>query len=155
MAEYLTTTADLTAVADAIRTKGGTAKQLVYPSGFVSAIQAIKTDAVESLEWHQCPELVRNYLANVVYDPADYSTSQIANYAPAEAVVSNYKPIGQEAGVQRTTTKCRTSSRPLPERTRRERSSRWMHCAGFARATTPQKRGMYAIWEVGPAMEAR
>lgn len=98
MAEYLTNTADLTAVADAIRAKGGTSKQLVYPSGFVSAIQAIKTDAVESLEWHQCPELVRNYLANVTYDPNDYSTSQIANYAPATAAVSNYKPIGQEAG---------------------------------------------------------
>ena len=98
MAEYLTNTADLTAVADAIRAKGGTSKQLVYPSGFVSAIQAIKTDAVESLEWHQCPELVRNYLANVTYDTNDYSTSQIANYAPATAVVSNYKPIGQEAG---------------------------------------------------------
>lgn len=54
--------------------------------------------AVEALEWHQCPELVRNYLANVTYNPADYSTSQIANYAPATAVVSNYKPIGQEAG---------------------------------------------------------
>lgn len=54
--------------------------------------------AVEALEWHQCPELVRNYLANVVYDPADYSISQIASYAPATAVVSNYKPIGQEAG---------------------------------------------------------
>lgn len=54
--------------------------------------------AVEALEWHQCPELVRNYLANVTYNPNDYSTSQIANYAPVTAVVSNYKPIGQEAG---------------------------------------------------------
>lgn len=54
--------------------------------------------AVESIEWHQCPELVRNYLENVTYNPADYSTSQIANYAPATAAVSNYKPIGQEAG---------------------------------------------------------
>lgn len=98
MAEYLTNTADLTAVANAIRAKGGTAKQLVYPSGFVSAIQAIKTDAVESIEWHQCPQAVRNYLANVTYNPNDYSTSQIADYAPAEAVVGNYKPIGQEAG---------------------------------------------------------
>ena len=53
---------------------------------------------VEALEWHQCPELVRNYLANVTYNPNDYSTSQIASYAPATAVVSNYKPIGQEAG---------------------------------------------------------
>ena len=98
MAEYLTNTADLTAVADAIRAKGGTAAQLVYPSGFVSAIQAIETGAVEVLEWHQCPELVRNYLENVTYNPADYSTSQIVNYAPATAAVSNYKPIGQEAG---------------------------------------------------------
>lgn len=54
--------------------------------------------AVENVEWHQCPEAVRNYLANVTYDPSDYSTSQIANYAPATAVVSNYKPIGQTAG---------------------------------------------------------
>lgn len=33
--------ADLTAVADAIRTKGGTDAQLAFPSGFVSAVQAI------------------------------------------------------------------------------------------------------------------
>lgn len=55
MAEYLTNTADLTAVADAIRAKGGTSAQLVYPSGFVSAIQAIQTGggggANELLEW--------------------------------------------------------------------------------------------------------
>ena len=43
MAEYLTNTTDLTAVADAIRTKGGTSAPLVYPSGFVSAIQSIDT----------------------------------------------------------------------------------------------------------------
>ena len=98
MAEYLTNTADLTAVANAIRAKGGTSAQLIYPDGFVSAIQAIKTDAVKTLEWNQCPQAVRNYLTNVTYDPNDYSVSRIANYAPAEAVVSNYKPIGQEAG---------------------------------------------------------
>ena len=49
MAEYLTNTADLTAVADAIRVKGGTAAQLVYPSGFVSAIQAIETGVTPQL----------------------------------------------------------------------------------------------------------
>ena len=49
MAEYLTNTADLTAVDDAIRAKGGTAAQLVYPSGFVSAIQAIQTGAMMQL----------------------------------------------------------------------------------------------------------
>ena len=45
MAEYLTNTADLTAVANAIREKGGTSEQLAYPTGFVSAIQAIQTGA--------------------------------------------------------------------------------------------------------------
>ena len=41
--------ADLTAVADAIRAKGGTSAQLIYPSGFVSAIQAIPTGIVPQL----------------------------------------------------------------------------------------------------------
>jgi len=41
MAEYLTKTEHLKAVADAIRAKGGTSAPLAYPSGFVSAIQAI------------------------------------------------------------------------------------------------------------------
>lgn len=35
--------ADLTAVADAIRTKGGTSAQLAFPDEFVSAMQAIQT----------------------------------------------------------------------------------------------------------------
>ena len=34
--------ADLTTVADAIRTKGGTQAQLAFPAGFVSAVQAIE-----------------------------------------------------------------------------------------------------------------
>lgn len=43
MAEYLTNTTDLTKVASAIREKGGTSDPLVYPDGFVSAVQAIQT----------------------------------------------------------------------------------------------------------------
>ena len=43
MAEYLTNTTDLTRVASAIREKGGTSDPLVYPDGFVTAIQAIQT----------------------------------------------------------------------------------------------------------------
>ena len=43
MAEYLTNTTDLTKVASAIREKGGTFDPLVYPDGFVIAIQAIQT----------------------------------------------------------------------------------------------------------------
>lgn len=41
MANYLTNDTDLGAVADAIRTKGGTSGQLAFPQGFVDAIDAI------------------------------------------------------------------------------------------------------------------
>lgn len=37
--EYTTTASELTSIADAIRTKGGTSASLVYPTGFVSAIE--------------------------------------------------------------------------------------------------------------------
>ena len=41
---------DLTSVANAIRTKGGTSAQLAFPAGFVSAIQAIPTGGGGSAE---------------------------------------------------------------------------------------------------------
>ena len=50
------------------------------------------------VEWHQCPEAVRNYLASVTYDSSDYTNSQIANYAPATHVTANTKPIGKTVG---------------------------------------------------------
>lgn len=43
MANYIATDTDLTAVADAIRSKGGTSAQLAFPADFVQAIEAIKT----------------------------------------------------------------------------------------------------------------
>lgn len=50
MAEYLTNTTDLTKVASAIREKGGTTAQLIYPDGFVTAIQGIETGV--SVQWY-------------------------------------------------------------------------------------------------------
>lgn len=41
MSVYLADSADLTSVANAIRTKGGTSAQLAFPADFVSAIEAI------------------------------------------------------------------------------------------------------------------
>lgn len=41
--------ADLTSVANAIRTKGGTSSQLAFPNGFVSAVQAIPTGSGKTL----------------------------------------------------------------------------------------------------------
>ena len=42
MTEYIVNSDDLTAVADAIRTKGGTSESLIFPGGFASAIANIK-----------------------------------------------------------------------------------------------------------------
>ena len=82
-------------IANAIREKNGTAtKYKVAEMG--DAVRGIT--GAEEVAWHQCPEAVRNYLANVTYDPSDYSTSQIVKYAPATAVISNYKPIGKTVG---------------------------------------------------------
>ena len=41
MADYLVTDTELTSVADAIRTRGGTSASLAFPSGFVTAINNI------------------------------------------------------------------------------------------------------------------
>ena len=41
MGAYIVKSSDLTAVADAIRTKGGTSAALTFPSGFVTAVENI------------------------------------------------------------------------------------------------------------------
>ena len=82
----------LTAIADAIRAQDGTTGTMTLDQ-MPEKITALSSKV--AVEWHQCPQLVRNYLANVVYDPDDYTVSYIDEYAPATAVVSNYKPIGK------------------------------------------------------------
>lgn len=96
MANKLYEESSVQAIANAIRAKSGTTTK--YKIGeMAAAVQSI-SGAAETLEWHQCPVAVRNYLADVTYDPNDYSASEIATYAPATAIVSNYKPIGKTVG---------------------------------------------------------
>lgn len=95
MANKLYEESSVQAIANAIRAKNGTTTK--YKIGEMAAAVQDITGA-ESVTWNQCPEAVREYLANVTYDPNDYSTTQIALYAPAVAVVSNYKPIGKTVG---------------------------------------------------------
>ena len=45
--EYLVTDTQIASIADAIRSKGGTTDSLVFPNGFVSAIEAIQTGSSE------------------------------------------------------------------------------------------------------------
>lgn len=47
--EYLVNSSDMTAVADAIRAKGGTSEALAFPGGFVSAVQAIQAGGSSGL----------------------------------------------------------------------------------------------------------
>lgn len=55
----------------------------------------VEASGAEAIEWHQCPEAVRSYLANVSYDPSDYTSSAIETYATGD-VQSN--PNGVQAG---------------------------------------------------------
>lgn len=95
MAKKLYEESSVQAIAAAIREKNGTATKYKVAE-MADAVRVLSGS--ETVEWHQCPEAVRNYLASVTYDPGDYSTSQIASYAPATAVVSNYRPIGKTLG---------------------------------------------------------
>lgn len=95
MDKVVVTKSKLDSLAQHINTKAGTtgAKTIAQMQATVDGISTKM-----SVTWHQCPEAVRNYLAEVAYDPSDYSNSQIANYAPAQPVAANTKPIGKTVG---------------------------------------------------------
>lgn len=92
MAKVVVTKSKLDNLAQHINAKAGTsgAKTIAQMQEAVDSITG-----KESVTWHQCPEAPRNFINDVVYDPNDYSTSQIDNYAPTPALQSNTKPIGK------------------------------------------------------------
>lgn len=94
MAEYLIQDTTLTAIANSIRAKtGGTAN--LTPAQMATEISGISTK--EALSWHQCPDVVRSYLAAAAAAyPSDENVTVIDQYAPARGheVVANTKPVG-------------------------------------------------------------
>lgn len=83
-------------IADAIREKNGSSESYRVKE-MAAAISTIPTGAqAKDVEWHQCPEAVRKFVTEAVYSPDDYSTSEIAEYAPTTPIESNYKPVGVE-----------------------------------------------------------
>lgn len=75
--------ADLTSVANAIRTKGGTSSQMAFPAGFVSAVQAIPTGTT--------PTGTKSIITNGTHD--------VTNYANAQVAVPNTYSAGDEGKV--------------------------------------------------------
>lgn len=65
--EYLVNSADMTAVADAIRNKGGTSGALTFPGGFVDAVGAIQADGggEDNFSLHLNNMLTNAYSASV------------------------------------------------------------------------------------------
>ena len=90
MDKVVVTKNKLDALAQHINAKAGTsgAKTLTQMQSAVDGIAK-----KETVEWHQCPVSVRNYLAHVTYDPSDYSTSQIETYLTN--IPADSKPIGK------------------------------------------------------------
>lgn len=72
---------DLTSVANAIRTKGGTSAQLAFPAGFVSAIEAIPTGGGSSV-----PPWITNT------ETITIGANNITNMADAKNYFSSYEP---------------------------------------------------------------
>lgn len=87
--------ANLTSVANAIRAKGGTSGPMAFPTGFVAAVEAIPKK--ETVSWHQCPDVVRSYLAAAAAAyPSDENVTVIDQFAPSRGheVVADTKPVG-------------------------------------------------------------
>ena len=76
MADYRATSAEITAVADAIRTKGSTSSPLAWPNGFVSAVQAIPTGGGSGKE--------DDIIDGTISEYSNSSVTAIRNYAFAE-----------------------------------------------------------------------
>lgn len=94
MSEYLIQSGTLGAIADAIRAKKGMADTMT-PAQMATEIAGITT--VEAVSWHQCPDVVRSYLAAAAAAyPSDENVTVIDQYAPSRGheVVADTKPVG-------------------------------------------------------------
>lgn len=93
MANYIASDTDLTAIANAIRTKSGTSEQLIFPSGFVSTVEAIPTD-----------DLLEKSIRGQIVDYTNENITSLPNYAfyyndtaPQNLKLPNCTSIGTSA----------------------------------------------------------
>lgn len=92
--EYLIQKETLDGLANDIAEKSGVSTPML-PSEMRTAVQGIKTKV--DLSWHQCPETVRNYIAEAqsLY-PTTENVTVIHNYATphGQEINNNTKPVG-------------------------------------------------------------
>lgn len=86
---------DLTSVANAIRTKGGTSAQLAFPAGFVSAVQAIPTGTTPT----GTKQISITANGTTTEDVTNYASAEITVNVPvgwtSENVAKNLAPSGR------------------------------------------------------------
>lgn len=93
--------ADLTSVANAIRTKGGTSAQMAFPAGFVSAVQAIPTGTTPT----GTKQISITANGTTTEDVAAYANAEITVNVQGGGGSSNWTLLGtQEFTVNTTTT---------------------------------------------------
>lgn len=86
----------LDGLASTINAKAGTTGTMTIQQ-MQDAVTGIETGSMpETVTWHQCPESARKYMSEVVYDPNDYTTSKISEYAGNAN--SSFKPISKTVG---------------------------------------------------------
>lgn len=78
--EYVTTDTELTSIANAIRTKGGTSAPLVYPNGFVNAIGDIPTGGTDLTSEDEGKVVVESDGAYVLQAQTSLNISQNGTY---------------------------------------------------------------------------
>lgn len=101
MAKYLVEDTSLTAVADAIRTKGGTTGELEFPGGFVSAVEEIQTggggEASKIILTTSFPTALQAITALTPLVEADYSIIVFNGNEPAANQLTTMTFVGQQA----------------------------------------------------------
>lgn len=101
MADYLTTDTDLTAVADAIREKGGTSAALEWPSGYVDAIDAIETGGGDAAGPFVKSFGTQSFNANVYYSSYEYDFAD--SWSPITAGSTCYIRTGNDYYLENVT----------------------------------------------------
>lgn len=95
--EYLTRKSELTSVADAIRAKGGTSDPLIYPDGFVTAINNIQTSSGSGGATVKVTNVKNGNLTNIAFfkywefgsDPSDTNLMKSIAIEKGESVTVN------------------------------------------------------------------